>query len=223
MPLTEKQLAAWKKHHGDREFKIGKQYYKSGWLKKAPENALGRSHERWFELRHYVLFYYKDEQTDPDSYWGWNYPQWGDNEEPPEEKQDLFSGLSVSLPSLSFPDLSMPDLSMPDISMPDISMPDVSLSAPSLSMPSVDLKAMKMPKRKERDDNSAYGMIQIYNGAKIKRDGKTLVITDAVQYKLYKNADPEEKKGRTFKLTAPDDEEAESWYQSIVYGGCQEA
>lgn len=220
MPLTEKQLAAWKRHHGDREFKIGKQYYKSGWLTKAPER-FGSAHKRWFELRHYVLFYYKEEQTNENAYWGWNYPQWGDDEEPPEEKSDLFAGFDgISLPSLSLPDLSMPDLSMPDISMPDVSMP--SLSAPSLSMPSVDLKKLSMPKRKERDEAGAFGMIQIYNGATIKRDGKTLIISKATQYKLYKGHDPEEKKDRTFKLTAEDDEEAESWYKSLVYGGCKE-
>merc|ERR1711879_235779 len=131
--------------------------------------------------------------------------------EPPEEKTDLFSGFDgISLPSLKLPDLSMPDLSMPDISMPSMSMP-------SMSMPS-----MSMPKRKERDENGPFGMIQIYNGATVKRDGKTIVLGNATQYKLYKGHDPEEKKGRTFKLTAEDDEEAESWYKSLVYGGAKE-
>jgi len=217
MPLTDKQQEEWKRWHGQDEFKIGRQYYKSGWMNKAPENFLGTSKKRWFQLRHWVLYYFEEEQ---DSY---NYPEWGPDHKVEEDQSSVFDfpGLDISFPSFSLPDLSMPDLSMPDISMPDISMP--SMSMPSMSMPSMgEMKMPSMPKRKERIKGGPLGMIMIYNGATVKRSGKKITIEKAHQYRIFKGEN-EEKKNRKFELTAEDDEEGESWYESLVYGGATPA
>lgn len=47
MPLTDKQKEDWKRWNGDKEFKIGRQYHKSGWLTKAPERGPFGSKKRY--------------------------------------------------------------------------------------------------------------------------------------------------------------------------------
>jgi len=211
--LTDKQKEAWKRWHGDEEFKIGRQYWKSGWLTKAPENFFGMSRKRWFQLRHWVCYYYPEEQDD------FNYPEWPSSYVHQEEDKSLLDRLpglpDLSLPSLpSLPSLSMPDLSMPDISMPSLSMPSISLSAPSLGK-------INMPKRKEHYPEGPFGRFLCYNGAKIKRSGKKLTISNTNQLGIFKG-DTESKDKRKFELTAEDEEEAESWYKSFVWGGMDE-
>jgi len=158
------------------------------------------------------MYYYVDEQD------GYNYPEWGPDYKHEEEDRSLLDKIP-GLPDLSLPSLpSLPDLSMPDLSMPSLSMP--SLSAPSLSAPSISLGSL--PKRKERYKDGPYGRITLYTGATVKLDGKKVIIENADQTRIFKG-ECESKSGRKFVLTAEDDEEAESWYQSILWGGAKEA
>jgi hypothetical protein len=77
-----------------------------------------------------------------------------------------------------------------------------------------------MPKKKERFEHGPFGSICLWTDAKIKLDGKDILLENATQYRLFKGEN-EEKKGRKFKLTAEDKVSAKSWYDSMVYGGAK--
>jgi hypothetical protein len=251
MPLTKDQQKWWNRRtwwytwHLSREerekyrdeggypFHIGRQYYKSGWMVKAPEKKFGKSQKRWFQLRHGYFFYYEKEQdwynyphTDP----AWKKP---DDEKDDEEKGLLDFDFDLKLPKLpelpklsmpDMPDISMPDVSMPDVSMPDVSMPDMSM--PDMSAPSFDLKSLakKLPKQKKKPSYGPYGLILVYhNGCTVKRDGADIILEKATQYKFFDKNEREEKKNRKFVLTAENKDEAKAWYISLCYAGCKPA
>ena len=186
---------------------MSRQYYKSGWMDKKVQGILGGTKKRWFQLRHYVLYYFPDEQP------GWNTYGYDAPEDDDPSLLDKMPGLpDLSLPSLpNLPSLSMPSLSMPD--MPSMSMPDMSM--PSMSAP--DLKNLKMPKKKERYENGPFGRIQMH-GAKVKVSGKNVTLSNCKQWRIFKGEN-EEKSGVTFHLTAENEEQAKSWFESMAYGG----
>eukprot|EP00163_Fabomonas_tropica_P022988 TRINITY_DN40254_c0_g1_i1.p1 TRINITY_DN40254_c0_g1~~TRINITY_DN40254_c0_g1_i1.p1 ORF type:complete len:198 (-),score=70.38 TRINITY_DN40254_c0_g1_i1:261-824(-) len=186
---------------------MSRQYYKSGWMEKKGEGVFGKTKKRWFQLRHWSMYYFVDEQP------GWNTTGY----DPPEDDDPSLLDKIPGLPDLKLPSLKIPDLSLPDISMPDISMPDVSM--PSMSMP--DMKNVKMPKKKERYKTGPYGRIAMH-GAKVKVSGKTITLSNADQVRIFKGEN-ETKDGRSFTLSAPDEEEAKSWYESMAYGGAEKS
>ena len=176
-------------------------------MEKKGQGFLDGNKKRWFQLRHYVLYYYVDEQP------GWNTTGYDAPEDDDPSLLDKLPGLpDIKFPGL--PNLSMPD--MPSMDMPSMDMPSVDM--PSMSMPSMG-SMPKMPKKKERYESGPYGRIQMH-GAKVKRSGKTVVLSNANQIRIFKG-ETEDKKGVTFKLTAPSEEEAISWYESMAYGGAE--
>eukprot|EP01060_Flectonema_neradi_P035517 TRINITY_DN6559_c0_g1_i1.p1 TRINITY_DN6559_c0_g1~~TRINITY_DN6559_c0_g1_i1.p1 ORF type:complete len:413 (+),score=76.83 TRINITY_DN6559_c0_g1_i1:68-1240(+) len=208
----------------------GKCWYKSGWVDKfqEPKFPFGtESVKRWFQLRHNCLYWY------PRRLWGYN---WKANEAPEGEDLSLLDKLPglpdiklpklPNLPDLSMPDVSMPDMSMPDVSMPDISAPDLSmpdLSAPDLSMP--DLSAPDLPEAKKRPKYrwSPHGRIQM-SGAKVCSKGRKLIISNATIIQFWENRPGgyEEEKRKKIEVECHDEEQAESWVESCVFGGATE-
>ena len=156
----------------------------------------------WVQHRYGYTYIYTDHQR------GYN---WGSNAAPPEDQDDSI------LDKLHLPSISMPDISMPDVSMPDVSMP--SMSMPSVSMPSLGGKGLF--KRKKRQPNPRE-YIRLHN-SKVKKSGKTLSITGATVYYYYEKDPNEEKNDQKVELTADDDDQAESWFETFKLCGCQEA
>ncbi|KAJ9460353.1 hypothetical protein DIPPA_02802 [Diplonema papillatum] len=217
----------------------GKCWYKSGWVKDFPEPKFPFGTDnlpRWFQCRHYCLLWY------PRRMWGWN---WKANQAPEGEDMSLWDKLpglpdlklpklpglpDFSMPDLSLPDVSMPDVSMPDVSMPDVSMPDVSmpdLSRPDLSMPDLsapDLSMPDIPAQKQRPKHrwAPHGRIQLKD-AMVCQKGKKLIITNATVLQFWDTAKGyEEEKRKKIEVELDEEEQAESWVQTLVFGGATE-
>lgn len=167
------------------------------------------------------MYYFEEEQS---GYNSWGYPVDHQEDLDDEMKDTSLLDKIPGLPDIKFPPLpnlpSLGDLpSMPSMpSMPSLSAP--SLSMPSLSMPSLgSLKMPSMPKKKETIKGGPIGRIQMH-GAKIKRDGKKLTLTNCSQIKIFKD-DIEQNEGVNFNLECETEEEAISWYESMAYGGAE--
>jgi hypothetical protein len=207
------------------EEKTGTMYYKSGWMEMAGQGGFmgrgGKSVQMWIQCIHWVVYTYPEHQ-------GWY--NWGGTSGPSEEET---SGMSLpSIPGLpsapGMPSIDLPSIDMPSVDMPSVDAPSVDLpSAPSLpgapDMPKVDFKKFKKLK-KTRKKNYPYTRFEIYKHGdytpKVKKSGKKITISGVTTKDYYEEED-EEKKDQKVELTAPSDEQAESWYETFAYGGCE--
>lgn len=192
----------------------GRCWYKSGFVEQKGHGvsaAWGSKHNRWFQCRHSEMYYYTKEQD------GYN---WADPGCPKDDDEGA-KGLSLHLPSIS---MSLPNLpsihlpSMPSLSMPSLSMP--SLSMPSLSMPSLKAPSLGSLKRKKRQEDPL-GFFRLA-GVKVKQDGKTVTLTNVTYDRYYENNQTETIKNAKFVLITPSEEQADSWVETLVYGGAVE-
>eukprot|EP01084_Bolivina_argentea_P261788 442547_1 len=213
-------------------------FYKSDFLEMDDTDGehLAKKYKRWFQFRHWVIFWYARARH------GWNY-QWTKTP-PPNADGSLFSLDSVlsvpSLPELKMPSVSLP--SLPDVEMPSLpdmpDMPDMpsisapSLSAPSLSAPSLsapdlsNLSAPSIPEKPQRPKNKwgCHGLIEL-NGLKIKAKGSKLIFSNATITHFWQDGHhiKDEKKDRQrLELETTDEEQAASWVESLLESGVEE-
>jgi hypothetical protein len=75
-------------------------------------------------------------------------------------------------------------------------------------------------KKKEHKEHGPYGRF-VVRGCKIKRSGKKIHLSDVSEATTYWKGENEEKKNAKFEFICPSDEQAESWFESFVYGGAE--
>lgn len=200
MPLTEKQQEAWKKEAGEKEFKIGRQNQKSGWLEFLPEDAgLFGGKKRWIRLNAGLIMTFVDEQE------GYNNPE-TEHTKRPEEKETETEGFSLpSMPSLP---------SIGKISMPSFKKPSFKGLKNTFSLPK---------EGRARNKGEYYQRIEVFNGATVKRDGTKIIIENANYIEHYADGLEHFNDGKAkFVFVAEDKEEAASWYASIGLAGAKE-
>lgn len=91
---------------------------------------------------------------------------------------------------------------------------------PSLSMPSMSMPSLGAMKRKKRQEDPL-GFFRL-EGIKVKQDGKTLTLSNVNYDRFFENNQTETEKGAKFVLICPSEEQAESWIESLIYGGAVE-
>merc|ERR1711916_208543 len=119
------------------------------------------------------------------------------------------------LPDLSLPKLSLPKIKMPD--MPDISMPDV--SAPDLSAPDFKKPKCKDP-RKERWGSGPWGRFQMHQ-SKVSFKGSSFTLENSAWIRIWKGETEDKGKKTKHIFKVENAEEAESWANSMVWGGAE--
>jgi len=203
----------------------GAMYYKSGWMEMAGQGGFmgrgGKNVQMWIQCIHWVVYTYPDHQP---------WYNWGSTSAPSEEDTKGLSlpsipGLpSMGLPSLSLPSIDMPSVDMPSISAPSMpSLPSVGLpGAPGMpDMPKMDMKKFKKLKKTRRKDYP-YQRFEIYQSGdykpKVKKSGKKVTLSGLTVKEYYEEED-EEGKGKEVHLTAPSDEQADSWFETFASGG----
>eukprot|EP00033_Pygsuia_biforma_P000040 GCRY01000051.1.p1 GENE.GCRY01000051.1~~GCRY01000051.1.p1 ORF type:complete len:316 (+),score=18.20 GCRY01000051.1:395-1342(+) len=180
---------AWCEDHPGYALLTGRCYYKSGFCKQKGHGAIGGFQTH----ERWFQCRHTEIYYFTDKQHGYNMPDPG---QPKADDPDS---------KLHFPDLSMPSLSMPSMSMPSLSMP--SLGKPSLSM-----------KRKTRQKNPL-GRFSL-SGTTVKKSGSKVTVSGVRYERFYEGSTPSEFKDKqTFSLNCPDKEQAESWYETLVYGG----
>jgi len=213
----------------------GKCFYKSDWLENFedvdPDGAFPWStakFRRWFQFRHWVIFWYREAQS------GWNY-QWTTT--PPKLPDGSPFSLDAVLKLPSMPNIKMPAIKLP--SLPDVSMPSLpsisapslpSISAPSLSMPSLSapsLSAPSIPDKKKRPPGrfDAHGLIELED-LHVKASGTTLILSKATITHFWDDGhhdvDDEKKDNQRLELTCTSAEQAQSWVETLVASGAKE-
>jgi len=215
----------------------GKCFYKSDWFDGFEDvdpdglfPTATKKCRRWFQHRHWVLFWYENAQ------WGYNW-QWTTSP-PPLPDGSIFNLDAIlsmpSMPSLKMPSVKLPSLpdvslpSLPSLSAPSLSLP--SLSAPSLSAPSIDLSKVSLPgipERKMRPKNkwACHGLIEMTD-LKVKAKGNELVLSNATITHFWEdkagNYDDEKKEHQKLVLTTTTPEQALSWQETLVASGAEE-